>query len=171
MLGAMSVNGFVGERGGTVSVVALVVFVGLSVGAAALGGLFTARGVAAWYPTIAKPEWTPDPSVIGAAWTILYPVIGLVGWLIWRAGPSRAVTLALVLWAVQMALNAAWSGLFFGARSPGLAFAGIVLLWLAILGTVLAAWRPSPTASLMFVPYLAWVSFAGALNLAIWRLN
>jgi benzodiazapine receptor len=164
-------GGLLGERGGAASTLALVVFVGASIGAAALGGAFTSRGVSEWYPTIAKPGWTPDPAVIGAAWTILYPLIGVAGWLIWRAGPSRAVTAALVAWGIQMALNAAWSWLFFGLRSPGLAFAGIVLLWVAILATIVLAWEPVRAAALLLVPYLAWVSFAGALNLAIWRLN
>jgi benzodiazapine receptor len=158
-------------RSGAVSGLALALLVGISIGAAAFGGLFTSRGVSEWYPTIAKPSWTPDASLIGLAWTVLYPLIGVAGWLIWRAGPSRLVTAALVAWGVQMALNAAWSGLFFGLRSPGLAFAGIVLLWLAIAATIALAWRPSLLGAVLFVPYLAWVSFAGALNLAIWRLN
>lgn len=165
-------SGLLGERSGTASAIALAVFLGLSIGAAALGGVFTSRGVTEWYPGIAKPSWTPASSVIGLAWTILYPAIGVAGWLIWRAGGGgRSVSVPLALWGVQMALNVAWSALFFGLRSPGLAFVGIVLLWLAILGTAVAAWPVAPGASLLFAPYLAWVAFAGTLNLAIWRLN
>ncbi len=150
---------------------ALVVFLGLSFGAAALGGVFTGRSVLDWYPTIAKPSWTPPSGVIGLAWTILYPTIGVTGWLIWRAGPSRAATLALACWGAQILLNAAWSGLFFGLRSPGAGVVGIVLLALAIAATIAASWRVAPVAALLFVPYLGWVTFAGALNAAIWRLN
>jgi tryptophan-rich sensory protein len=158
-------------RSGAAQVVALGVFLGLSFGAAAIGGAFTTRSVSEWYPRLAKPAWTPDPSVIGLAWTLLYPAIGVAGWLIWRAGPSRAAGLALSCWVAQMVLNAAWSGLFFGLRSPRAGILGIALLLVAIAATIWASSRVSPGAAWLFLPYLGWVCFAGALNVAIWRLN
>lgn len=151
---------------------ALVLFVAASIAAAVVGGIATSRSVTEWYPTIAKPSWTPDPSVIGTAWTLLYPAIGVAGWLIWRAGgQGRSVAVPLALWAVQMLLNAAWSWAFFGVRNPGLGVVVIALLWCSILAVIVTAWAPARVASLLFVPYLAWVSFAGALTVAIWRLN
>ena len=158
-------------RSGAASGLALVVFLGLSFAAAAIGGLWTASGVREWYPTIAKPSWTPDPSLIGLAWTILYPAIGVAGWLIWRAGVERSVALPLACWGVQMIANAAWSGAFFGLRSPGLGVVVIAVLWVSIAATAITAWPVAPMSSLIFVVYLAWVTFAGALNIAIWRLN
>jgi tryptophan-rich sensory protein len=158
-------------RSGAAQAVALVVFLGLSFGAAAIGGGFTARSVSDWYPRLAKPAWTPDPSVIGLAWTLLYPAIGVAGWLIWRSGSSRAASVALSCWAAQMVLNAAWSGLFFGLRSPRAGVLGIALLLLAIAATIWTSWRVSPGAAWLFLPYLGWVCFAGTLNVAIWRLN
>lgn len=151
---------------------ALVLFVAASIVAAVVGGIATSRSVTEWYPTITKPAWTPDPSVIGLAWTVLYPAIGVAGWLIWRAGgQGRSVAVPLAMWAVQLALNAAWSWAFFGARSAGLGVLVIVLLWLSILAVIVTAWEPARVAGVLFVPYLAWVSFAGALTVAIWRLN
>lgn len=151
---------------------AIVLFVAASIGAALIGGIATSRSVTEWYPTIAKPSWTPDPSVIGTAWTLLYPAIGVAGWLIWRAGSQgRSVAVPLALWGAQMVLNAAWSWAFFGLRSPGLGVVVIALLWLSILAVIVTSWGPVRVAALLFVPYLAWVSFAGALTVAIWRLN
>lgn len=151
---------------------ALVLFVAASIAAAVVGGIATSRGVTEWYPAIAKPSWTPDPSVIGTAWTLLYPAIGVAGWLIWRAGgPGRSVVLPLVLWGAQMVLNAAWSWAFFGMRSPGLGVVVIALLWSSILAVIVTSWGPARAGALLFLPYLAWVSFAGALTVAIWRLN
>lgn len=146
----------------------LVGFVAASFAAAALGGITTAGAVRDWYPTIAKPTWTPPSWIFGPVWTALYAMMAVAGWLVWRqAGWSGA----LVWFAVQLALNAAWSPLFFGLHRIDLALVVIVALWAAILGTTVAFWRVSPWAGGLFVPYLAWVSFAAALNFAIWRLN
>jgi tryptophan-rich sensory protein len=121
-----------------------------------------------WYPTIAKPAWTPPSWLFGPVWTILYAMMGVAAWLVWRrVGWSGA----LVWFAIQLALNATWSPVFFGLHRLGLALVNIGLLWLAILGTTIAFWRVAPVAGGLFVPYLAWVSFATALNFAIWQLN
>lgn len=149
----------------------LLLFLGLSFVAALVGSLFTGAAIDSWYDTIAKPSWTPPDWIFGPVWTLLYVAMAVAAWLVWRqAGWSHAGT-GLTLFSIQLVLNAAWSALFFGARNPGLAFAEIVLLWGAILATLLAFWRVRPLAGMLFVPYLAWVTFAAVLNYAIWRLN
>jgi len=153
-------------------VVGLVVCLAAVLAAAGVASHFTARSAAEWYPTLAKPSWTPPNAVFAPAWTALYFLMALAAWLVWRkAGGLAAARLPLALFAVQLALNAAWSILFFGLRMPGLAFGELVLLWLAIVATLAAFWRVLPAAGLLLAPYLAWVTFAGALNFAIWRLN
>jgi benzodiazapine receptor len=146
----------------------LVAFVLLCFGTAALGNLATTRSVVEWYPALRKPSWTPPNWIFGPVWTLLYGMMAVAGWLAWRDERSRATTLVFLL---QLLLNGAWSWLFFGLRRPPLAFAGIVLLWLAILATIAAFWKISRLAVVLFVPYLAWVTFAAALNLAVVRLN
>ncbi|MCN0154911.1 TspO/MBR family protein [Salinispora arenicola] len=135
--------------------------------AAAIGGLGV-RDANAAYVGLEQPSWAPPAWVFGPVWTVLYAMIAVSGWLAWRRsgfGP------ALWVWATQLGLNAVWSPLFFGAGQYGLAFADIVLLWLAIAGTVLAFHRISRAAAALMLPYWAWVTYAGALNLVIWQLN
>jgi benzodiazapine receptor len=143
-------------------------FVVASFATAALGGATTAGSVRDWYPTIAKPSWTPPSWLFGPVWTALYLMMAVAGWLVWRRVGWGG---ALVWFAVQLALNTTWSPVFFGMHRIGLALVNIVLLWVAIVGTTVAFWRVTPVAGWLFVPYLAWVSFATALNFAIWRLN
>lgn len=101
-------------------------------------------------------------------WSVLYLSMAVAAWLVWRQG--NAFT-PMTLFATQLALNATWSWLFFGLHSPGAAFINIVLLWAAIAATTIAFWHRLLVAGLLFVPYLAWVSFAAVLNFGIWRLN
>lgn len=143
-------------------------FLGASFAAAALGGVTTAGSVRDWYPTIAKPSWNPPSWIFGPVWTALYAMIAVAAWLVWRRVGWGG---ALVWFALQLALNATWSPVFFGLHRIGLALVNIILLWVAIAGTTVAFWRVVPVAGILFVPYLAWVSFAAALNFAIWRLN
>lgn len=157
------------------SFLALVLFLLVCFGVAAFGGQFTPGE---WYAALEKPAWNPPAWVFAPVWTLLYAMMAVAGWLVWRAGgpavgaaggPSRGA--ALGVYALQLVLNGAWSWLFFGLQRPGLAFAEIVVLWLAILTTTVLFWRVKPLAGALLVPYLAWVSFAAALNLALWRLN
>lgn len=137
--------------------------------AAALSGAVFRPGT--WYESLAKPSWRPPNWLFGPAWTILYAMIAVSGWLVWeRAGPS-AGAFALSIYAVQLVLNAAWSGLFFGLRRMDLAFAELILLWAAILATIIAFFPIHAAAAWLLIPYLAWVTFAGALNFSVWRLN
>ena len=137
-----------------------------------LSGFATARGVDTWYPTLAKPSFNPPAWVFGPTWTVLYILMGVALFLVWRHGlDTQGVKLALTVFAVQLVLNALWSIIFFGMQSPAWAFVEIILLWLAIVATLWAFWRTTPAAGLLLVPYLAWVSFAAVLNGSIWILN
>ncbi len=139
--------------------------------AGAVGSVFTAQSVSTWYAALAKPDWTPPGWLFSPVWITLYAMMALAAWLVWRQGGFRPAAGALALYLVQLGLNATWSGLFFGLRSPGLAFAELILLWVAIGLTAVAFWRHSRWAALLLVPYLVWTTFAGALNLAVWRMN
>lgn len=138
---------------------------------AALGGWLTMLGMPTWYDGLVKPSWNPPNWIFGPVWTLLYLAMGVAAWLVWRERGWRDAALPLGLFVAQLVLNLIWSGLFFALRSPGLAAIEIVLLWAAILATLVAFWPISRWASLLFVPYLVWVSFASFLNFTIWRLN
>ncbi|WP_435157517.1 TspO/MBR family protein [Haladaptatus sp. DFWS20] len=138
----------------------------------AAGGLITAPQIEAWYLTIEKPAFTPPNWVFGPVWTLLYALQGVAAWLLWRAGvDNRTVRRALGLFVIQFILNLAWSPAFFGLESPLLGLIVIIPLWFAIVGTIAISWRVDRRASLLLSPYLAWVSFATALNYTIWMLN
>jgi tryptophan-rich sensory protein len=121
----------------------------------------------AWYEALRKPAWQPPNRIFAPVWTLLYLGIAVAGWRLWSVGAS----VALVWWTVQLALNAVWSPLFFGARRIDLALVDIVALWLVIAATVQASISVDSVATGLLLPYLAWVSFATALNFALWRLN
>lgn len=153
------------------AVVRLVACVGLCFAAAAVGGLATRQSVGTWYQTLAKPSWAPPDWVFGPVWTALYLMMAVAAWAVWQRAGLRGARVALALFVVQLALNAAWSWVFFGWRLPGAALVELAVLWCAILGTVVAFWRIAAPAGWLMLPYLAWVTFAGALNLALWRMN
>ena len=140
-----------------------IVFFGLVVAAAVFGGQW---GADSWYQMLNKPSWTPPNWLFPVAWTILYFMIALAGWQIWET-PGADTQLPLAAWGVQLLLNAFWSYIFFGRKQIGLALAEIVLLWIAIAAFIILAWDINRTAAWLFVPYLIWVSYAGALNAAI----
>lgn len=124
-----------------------------------------------WYLTLAKPAWNPPSFVFAPVWTTLYVLMGVAAWLVWcRAGFSRARR-ALVLFGIQLGLNALWSWVFFGAHQMLWGLVEMLLLWATILATILAFRRHSRAAAWLLVPYLAWVSFAAVLNFTLWRLN
>jgi len=152
------------------SAIVLVGFIVAVFLAAAMGSLFTSSSVATWYKTLQRPDWTPPGWLFGPVWSVLYLSMAVAAWLVWRKGGRRART-ALLAFAVQLALNVAWSALFFGLRCPAAGLADIVALWLAIVVTVVCFFRVSAAAGIILLPYLAWVSFAAALNFSIWRMN
>ncbi len=137
----------------------------------ALSGLAAGGNFVSFYDVLRKPPATPPPAVFGPAWTVLYLLMGIAAWLVWREGLTRQTALALGLFAAQLALNFAWSLIFFGQHRVGAALLEIALLWLVILATIVAFWRIRPAAGALLLPYLGWVSFAAYLNAGIWRLN
>lgn len=138
--------------------------------AAAIGGTASIRA-APFYAQLVRPEWAPPQSLFGPVWTVLYALMGVAAWLVWREGGFRSARTALVLFLVQLAVNALWSSLFFAWHLGGAAFADIIVLWLLIVATLVAFWRIRPLAGALLVPYLLWVSFAAALNYSVWQLN
>ena len=122
----------------------------------------------AWYDGLTKPSWNPPSWVFGPVWSTLYLLMGIAAWLVWR---RAGFGLPLVFWGLQLVLNALWSYLFFGLQRPDLALVDIGLLLATIVATILAFRPVSPLAAGLLVPYLLWVAFATALNLALWRLN
>lgn len=136
--------------------------------AAASGAMFMPGE---WYAALNKPAWNPPGWIFGPVWTALYVMMAVAAWLVWRRGGFAAQRRPLGWFLAQLVLNALWTPLFFGLRQPGWAFAEILLLWLAILATLLAFRSVSRAAAWLLVPYLAWVSFAAVLNGTIWRLN
>lgn len=137
-----------------------------------LGAFATASSVQNWYPTLEKPWFTPPGWVFAPVWTLLYTLMGIAAYLVWRQGWSEgAVRAALIAFAVQLVLNALWSPAFFGLQSAGLGLVVIFFLWVAIIVTIVWFGRVSTVAAWLMVPYLAWVTYAMALNFEIWRLN
>ena len=124
-----------------------------------------------WYASLLKPSWNPPAWIFGPAWTLLYTMMAAAAWLIWREGGWKKQRRALGLFLAQLLLNALWTPLFFGLHHPALAFAEIVVLWLVLATTLRSFWLVKKAACLLLVPYLAWTTFAAALNFAIWRLN
>ena len=125
----------------------------------------------AWYASLVKPSWNPPNAIFGPVWTALYVFMGVAAWLVWRKVSFSGASAALILFIVQLALNALWSYLFFGQHRPGLAFIDIIALWAAILVVAALFWRVDRRAGGLMVPYVVWVTFASYLNFVLWRLN
>lgn len=139
--------------------------------AAAAVGSMASVNAGSFYADLVRPDWAPPAWVFGPAWTLLYVLMGIAAWLVWRARGLRGARIALSLFVAQLVLNALWSWLFFGWRLGGLAFVDVIALWALIVATCVAFWRISPLAGALLVPYLLWVTYASALNYAIWQLN
>ncbi|MCA9512584.1 MAG: TspO/MBR family protein [Myxococcota bacterium] len=146
--------------------VSLVAFLALVGAAAAFGARFEPG---AWYAALRKPPLTPPPVVFAPVWSVLYAAIAVAGWLAWRARPASHR--ALGLWALQLALNAAWSWLFFGLHAKGVALVDIVALLAAVVAAAVALHRVRALAGWLLAPYAAWVAFATYLNAGLWYLN
>jgi tryptophan-rich sensory protein len=154
------------------SAIKLIIAVAIPLTVGGLSGFATARGVTDWYPTLAKPSFNPPAWVFGPVWTVLYIMMGVAAFLVWRTGLDvDGVRIALTVFAVQLALNGLWSILFFGMQAPGWALVEIVLLWIAIGATVVFFWRIAPLPGALLLPYWGWVSFATVLNASLWWLN
>ena len=123
------------------------------------------------YAQLVRPAWAPPGWLFGPVWSVLYLMMGVAAWLVWRAHGWRGAGPALGLFVLQLGVNALWTWLFFVWHLGAVSFAEIVLLWLLIAGCIAAFWRLHRLAALLLVPYLCWVSFAAALNWSLWRLN
>jgi translocator protein len=145
-------------------------WLGVAFVAAAIGGLASVSA-GSFYQALVRPSWAPPGWLFGPVWSVLYVLMGISAWLVWRVRGFAGAKGALLLFGVQLGVNALWSWLFFVWRQGALAFAEVLLLWLLILATVVLFGRTSRLAAALLVPYLAWVSFASVLTLAIWRLN
>lgn len=143
----------------------LALFLAVSLGGGFFMGVSNPPG--AWYAGLNQPWFQPPNWLFAPAWTVLYVCIGFAGWRVWRAGLKPA----LVIWAVQMAFNLSWSPLFFGLHWTFAALLVLIGMLLAILAFIAVTWRTERPSALLFLPYAAWVGFAGLLNGAIWWLN
>ncbi len=133
--------------------------------AAASGSLFMPGP---WYESLAKPWFTPPNWLFPIAWTVLYIMIAIAGWLVWRAGGSGT---ALAVWGIGLVLNALWSYLMFGRHDIASALIDVSVMWLFVAAFIILAWPIDKRAVLLFAPYLVWVTFAALLNFEVWRLN
>jgi tryptophan-rich sensory protein len=150
---------------------ALALFLLLTFAASALGNLATFEAVRTWYPTLEKPSFNPPNSIFGPVWSALYTLMAVSAWWVWKQPESTPRKWGLVAYWVQLVLNAAWSFAFFGMRNPTAGLLVILALLSAILVTTVYFWRAHRLSGLLFLPYLAWVSFATVLNFSIWQLN
>jgi tryptophan-rich sensory protein len=158
-------------RPGKTIVTGLVVIVVVCFAFAAIGSTATASNINEWYTQVKKPDWNPPNWIFGPVWSLLYLMMAVSAWLVWKDNLVSRCKLALGLFAVQLILNSLWSVLFFGMKNIGGAAIEIVALWIAILLTMIAFSRFSKLAAALLVPYLLWVSFASFLNYTIWTLN
>ena len=150
--------------------IALVAFLLLTFAAAGVGAVASINA-AAFYQQLVQPGWAPPAGVFGPVWSVLYLLIAVAAWLVWKARGLRGACVALTLFVVQLAANALWTWLFFAWHRGSWAFAEIIVLWVLIVTTIVAFWRIRPVAGALLLPYLAWVSFACGLTWAMWRLN
>lgn len=141
------------------------IFLAACVGAGATGGLFPPGP---WYRALNKPSWTPPDWVFPVTWSVLYLCMAAAGA---RVAMADGNGLAMAFWALQIAFNSLWTPVFFGLRNIRLGMVVVSMLWLTVLGTMLALWQVDMIAGLLFVPYLIWVTIASALNAAVWNLN
>ncbi len=125
----------------------------------------------AWYASLTKPPWNPPNWIFAPVWTVLYTLMAVAAWLVWRRAGFRGAAAALILFVAQLVLNALWSYLFFGLHRPGAALLDIVVLFAAILAAAALFWRQDWRAGALMIPYALWVGFASCLNFALWRLN
>jgi tryptophan-rich sensory protein len=132
-------------------------------------GAVASVDAASFYAQLSKPSWAPPARVFGPVWSVLYALMGVAAWLVWRSPGSKR--LALGLFGAQLAVNALWSWLFFAWHRGALAAVDVLALVALIVATIVAFWRTSRLAALLLVPYLVWVSFASVLTWAVWRSN
>ncbi|MDO8581755.1 MAG: TspO/MBR family protein [bacterium] len=150
----------------------LIIAIVISELAGVIGAVFTTPSIPTWYAGLARPSFSPPNWIFGPVWTTLFALMGIAAFLVWRRGLGEpGVKRALIIFDVQLVFNLLWSIIFFGLHNPGGALIEIIILWLAILTTIIAFAKISRPAAWLLVPYILWVSFAGYLNYAIWMIN
>ncbi len=150
----------------------LIISIAIPVVAGSLSGFFTVTGDGSWYQTIQKPSWNPPGWVFGPVWTSLYVMMGISLYLVWKSNAEQSLKKkAIIIFAIQLALNFFWSYIFFTLQSPGWAMVEIITMWLFILLTIFAFAKISKVAAWLLVPYISWVSFASILTYTIWQMN
>ncbi|TNF83723.1 MAG: tryptophan-rich sensory protein [Gammaproteobacteria bacterium] len=152
------------------SLLGLIGWLVLAYAASAIGAIASVEA-AAFYGQLVQPPWAPPPWLFGPVWTVLYTMMGVAAWFVWREGGVAANRVALALFLLQLGLNALWSWLFFTWNLGGIAFAEILVLWAFILATLIAFWKVRTVAGALLVPYLLWVTFAAMLNYTLWQQN
>jgi benzodiazapine receptor len=156
----------------TADIVKLIVSIVACEGAGGIGSVFTRKAISTWYTALRKPAFTPPNYVFGPVWLTLYALMGVAVFLVWREGLAQeGVTIAFIVFWVQLVLNILWSAIFFGRKSPLGGIVIILLLWAAILLTIIRFFAVSNVAGGLLIPYLVWVSIAANLNVRIWLLN
>ncbi len=153
-------------------IVKLVTSIILCEGAGGIGAIFTMPAISTWYAGLKKPAFTPPNSVFGPIWITLYLLMAIAVFLVWREGfEQQGVTVAFIVFWIQLVLNILWSVVFFGLKSFVGGIVVIVLLWIAILVNIILFFGVSPIAGGLLIPYIVWVSIAANLNVQVWRLN
>jgi translocator protein len=158
------------QMSATPQALGLLVWLALTFAAAAIGGRASVQS-GAFYAELIRPGWAPPAALFGPVWSVLYLLIGISAWLVWRKAGLRGALFPLGLFLVQLAANALWTWLFFVWRLGLWSFIEILVLWILIAVTILLFYRIRPLAGILLLPYLAWVTFAAGLTLAVWRLN
>ncbi|MES2623713.1 MAG: TspO/MBR family protein [Pseudomonadota bacterium] len=136
-----------------------------------MAGYFASVDAGEFYLQLARPEWAPPAWLFGPVWTLLYVMMAVSSWLIWRLGRNTNVYIGLALFVLQLGVNALWTWLFFAWRKGGLAFAEILVLWVLLAATISFFWPLRRLAAVLLLPYLAWITFAAMLNLSVWLRN
>jgi tryptophan-rich sensory protein len=149
----------------------LVGWIVLCFAVAGISSTWTANEVNGWYRTLVRPSYAPPNWLFGPVWTLLYLLMAIAAWQVWQSPPSTLRNVGIALFLMQLALNFAWPWVFFRLHALGAGLVEIIALWIAIAATMFVFRRISPAATWMLAPYLAWVSFATALNAGFWRLN
>lgn len=150
----------------------LIIAIAVSELAGLVGTIFTVSAIPNWYAQLTKPSLNPPSWVFGPVWTTLYVLMGIAAFLVWKKGWDRKdVRKALAVFGLQLVLNAAWSIVFFGLKTPPWAFLNLVLMWLAIVWTMVLFYKISKPTLWLLLPYILWVTFASYLNYSIWMLN
>ena len=154
----------------TKSILGLVMWLLITFAAAGVGAVASADA-AGFYDKLSRPEWAPPASLFGPVWSLLYLLIAIAAWLVWKDAGFRGASLALSMMIAQLAANALWTWIFFAWHRGALALIEIIVLWILIVITMILFWRVKPVAGALFVPYLLWVTFASALTYSMWQRN